>query len=124
MATISSHVLDSVIGTHAGGIRVQCFLKASDGGSQLLFDAVASAEGRVSEHIELLDHSEAEYELVFHSAEYYQSMPLPNDGYQILNKVVVRISIPEADATYHLPIMLSPHSYSVWWSGNPDVTKK
>jgi len=120
MATISSHVLDSVIGTHAAGIRVECYQRSSDGSSVILFDVFASAEGRVSESIDTSNTGkDTEYELVFHSAAYYQSASLPDDGYQILNKVVLRIVIPEPDATYHLPIMLSPHSYSVWWSGNP-----
>ena len=125
MATISSHVLDSVIGTHAAGIRVECYSRSSNDTSDLLFDVVASAEGRISENI-LTSSTDTttEYELVFHSADYYQSASLPDDGYQILNKVVLRITLPESDANYHLPIMLSPHSYSVWWSGNPDTAGK
>ncbi len=86
----------------------------------MLFDVVASEEGRISQSIGVMD-ANAEYELVFHSAEYYRSMQLPDDGYQILKEIVVRVVIPDPDCAYHLPIMLSPHSYSVWWSGNPDV---
>jgi len=120
MATISSHVLDSVIGTHAAGIRVECYQRSSSGSSVLLFDVVASAEGRLSQSIDNSNtDSGTEFELVFHSAAYYQSATLPDDGDQIMRKVVLRIELPEPEATYHLPIMLSPHSYSVWWSGNP-----
>ena len=120
MATISSHILDSVIGTHAAGIRVECYQRSSNGSSHRLFDVIASSEGRISKTIDTSNTDAGdEYELVFHSAAYYQSATLPDDGYQIMRKVVLRIELPEPDATYHLPIMLSPHSYSVWWSGNP-----
>lgn len=122
MATISSHVLDSVIGTHASGIRVECYLRTADGQSTPVFDVVASDEGRISETV-IVDESSArsgeQYELIFHSADYYKNMHLPDDGYQVMQTVVVRISMPDPDEKYHLPIMLSPHSYSVWWSGKP-----
>jgi len=119
MAIISSHVLDSLVGTHASGIRVECYQRTPDGKSTLVFDVEATLDGRISEAIEVVP--DAEYELVFHSADYYNSRQLPDDGYQIINSVVLRISMPNADANCHLPIMLSPHSYSVWWSGNPPV---
>ena len=120
MATISSHVLDSVIGTHASGIRVQCYQRNDDGGSRLVFDIVANSQGRISEDV-AIDATEAcgDYDMVFHSADYYKSKHLPDDGFQILKKIVVRLALPDPDEKYHLPIMLSPHSYSVWWSGKP-----
>lgn len=121
MATVSSHVLDSVIGTHASGIRVVCYQRNADAQTTPIFDVCATAEGRISETVNV--QSGAEYEMVFHSADYYQSMQLPDDGFQVLKTVVVRIEMPVPDAKYHLPIMLSPHSYSVWWSGNPPEEK-
>ncbi len=121
MATISSHVLDSVIGTHAGGIRVECRYLAEEKSPQLVFDKIATDEGRISETIDCEPWGEnPEVELIFHSAAYYESMSLPDDGYQIMERIVVRISLPDPVGKYHLPIMLSPHSYSVWWSGKPD----
>lgn len=120
MATISSHVLDSVIGTHASGIRVKCYQRSKGGGSSLVFDVEASAQGRISENVEIKSTQECkDFELVFHSADYYQSMKLPEDGFQVLKTIVVRIELPDPEEQYHLPIMLSPHSYSVWWSGKP-----
>lgn len=120
MATISSHVLDSVIGTHASGIRVECKRRSSDGSWRPVFNSVATVQGRISEDIDAAaDRSDTEYELIFHSADYYQSQSLPDDGYQIMKKIVVRITLPDPADNYHLPVMLSPHSYSVWWSGKP-----
>jgi len=120
MVSVSSHVLDSVIGTHASGIRVQCHRLLTNQPSQPVFNAVATEDGRISEKFNISDWGEKpEVELVFHSANYYRAFNLPDDGYQILEKVVVRIALPDPDGSYHLPIMLAPHSYSIWWSGKP-----
>lgn len=120
MISVSSHVLDSVIGTHASGIRVECHRLLKDKPSQLVFNKVATEEGRISETFDAVNWGEKpEVELVFYSANYYHALNLPDDGYQILEKVVVRIALPDPDGKYHLPVMLSPHSYSIWWSGKP-----
>jgi len=123
MAIISSHVLDSVIGTHAAGIRVQCFDRTTVEKTIPVFDVIASDEGRISEPVEVNNTDQSEYDVVFHSAAYYNSLQLPDDGVQILKTIVVRIALPDPEEKYHLPIMLSPHSYSVWWSGKPPASR-
>ena len=115
MATVSSHVLDSVSGDHARGIPVQCYLINSLTDRTLIFDVSASAEGRIAEEVEVPDSSIVE--LIFQSAEYFSNTGMRDDGIQIMPQVVVRLTLPDATAKYHVPIMLSPHSYSIWWSG-------
>ena len=123
MATISSHVLDSVVGTHAAGIRVECYRLESTGTTTLVFDKKANEQGRISESVEIPQgRHAAEFELVFHSKAYFEGQTLLEDKYQIMNSVVVRLSLPDPNDNYHIPIMLAPHSYSVWWSGmKPDT---
>lgn len=113
MAIISSHVLDSVIGDHARGIAVEC-VRVSDRTS--LFSVFAGDDGRISENVDI--HPNTEVELLFNTARYFAGRnPLPADGGQILNAVVVRLQLPDANRKYHLPVVLSPHSYTLWWSG-------
>jgi len=120
MATISSHVLDSVTGTHAAGIKIACFHRDASGKATRLFDLAADNQGRIQESIDITNCGDAdEYELVFQSADYYRGFNLPDDGSQIMSSVVLRLKLPDAQGTYHFPVMLSPHSYSVWWSGSP-----
>lgn len=120
MATISSHVLDSVIGTHAAGIRVECLRRDVNGVTTPVFDLAANEQGRIAETVDVeQDEQSVQYELVFHAKDYYAKHALPDDGYQIIRSVVLRLDLPDAQGNYHLPIMLSPHSYSVWWSGAP-----
>jgi len=116
MANISSHVLDSVIGNHASGIRIQCFARSANGDSTLLFDKFADEQGRIAESVEP-QHTSEQLELVFHSKAYFADRALPVDGYQIMKCITLRLDLPDGQGNYHLPIMLSPHSYSVWHSG-------
>jgi 5-hydroxyisourate hydrolase len=117
MATISSHILDSVIGDHARGIRVECYRLESTGRA-LLFDVTAGADGRIAEPIDsAAEPHRAQYELVFHAADYFEAMKRPPDTKQIMPRVIVRLDLPDPDARYHIPLVLSPHSYTIWWSG-------
>jgi len=122
MATISSHVLDSVLGTHAAGIRVQGFRRESEGVSSLVFDHRADEQGRLSQQVALtVDEVPAKIELVFHSKDYFKQNAAQENGPQIMEVVVISLVLPDTDGNYHVPMMLSPHSYSVWWSAPPTV---
>ena len=116
MATVSSHILDTVSGVSAVGIRAQLF-QISGVKRDLLFDVSASDEGRIIESIDLSDaHTECEYELIFHGADYFSTQPNPVKTSRCMKVVVLRFSMTDPDKRYHMPVMLSPHSYSVWWS--------
>ena len=117
MATISSHILDSVTGGSAVGIRVVLYRISAKLVRQTLFDLEADAEGRIIEQVDVSQAAaNSEYELVFHSADYFAKKSLPNTADSVMNTVVIRFSMPDAQQRYHLPVMLSPHSYSVWSS--------
>lgn len=108
--TVSSHILDSTTGGSAIGIRVQLFTLASDGSRQCLLDTRASDEGRVVEAFDIA--SETECELVFHSASFFGS----SADCSPVQQAVLRFTTRTDQTRYHLPVMLAPHSYSVWWS--------
>ena len=113
MATISSHVLDSLHGSHAAGIR--CVLQRIDGDVRVpVFDVVADHEGRIQQDIELVaDGGADEFELVLHAADYFACKGVDAAGSM---RVVVLRFIVDRERRYHLPVMLAPHSYSTWWS--------
>ena len=117
MATISSHVLDSVVGSHAAGIRVQCFLLSGDSRTQV-FDVLANEEGRITEQVKSTGTTE-QYELVFFANDYFAGLSLPTIGDPVMTEVVTRLSVNNDDTRYHVPVVLSPHSYTVWWSAAP-----
>ena len=115
MATVSSHILDSVKGDHAAGIRCQLFQLGEAGKSQV-FDVGADVEGRIVEIVSIDDSNRgAEFELVIHAAEYFTAQG-GSPGSPVTT-VVIRFTMIDDAARYHLPVMLSPHSYSTWWPG-------
>ncbi len=113
MATVSSHILDSVKGTHAAGIRCQLFRLGDS--RQLLFDVSADTEGRIAEPVAIDETNLGfEFELVLFGADYFAAQGIAVAS--PLRTVVLRFTIDNRDARYHLPVMLAPHSYSTWWS--------
>ena len=118
MATISSHILDSIVGGSAGGIKVEFYRLAGSAGKERLFEVIADEDGRISVPVDIDPaHRDAHYELVFHSADYFARQAIAPKGKQIMDVVVVRMTMPDPAARYHIPLVLSPHSYTLWWSG-------
>jgi 5-hydroxyisourate hydrolase len=111
MAIVSSHILDSTKGRSAAGIRCQLLRLTPVEQRQVVFDVIADHEGRISETVPIDDDAlGCEFELVMHAAEYFQA------DMAVVPVVVIRFIIGDADKRYHMPVMLSPHSYSTWWS--------
>ena len=62
------------------------------------------------------EHANADYELVFQTGPYFVAQSLPQPIKQIEKQVVIRFAMPDPNASYHIPLMIAPNSYSVWWS--------
>lgn len=107
MAIISSHILDSVTGKSAAGIRVQLFKITEGEKREVIFDILSDKEGRVSESV---DVQNAEYELVFHTGDYFSVDHSP------VSKATIGFNMRDNEKRYHMPMMLAPHSHSLWWS--------
>jgi len=115
MAIVSSHTLNSVDGTHAGGIAVTLYKLGSNGTSVVVFQTATDDGGRFSETVEAPD-ANATYELVFETGNYFAAAGQQTTRPQNLREIVIRLSMPDPEERYHLPLMLAPNSYSVWWS--------
>ena len=117
MATITSHVLNAVNGTHAGGVRVECRRIGDDGRAEPVFSVRSGADGRVAGTVEVGGNDEGRvYELVFHTGAYFDREGLVEQA-RIMPEVVFRLRLPNPEGCYHVPVIVSPHGYSVWWSG-------
>ena len=115
MALITSHILNSITGMSAIGIRTQLFRIDENDSRYQVFDILTDDEGRISETVNLDDlNRSCEYELVFHTAEYFNDES--NENVSSMSKVVLRFPMDDVTERYHMPIMLAPHSYSVWSS--------
>ena len=116
MAVVASQRLNGSDGTQAGGSAVSLRNLTT---CEILFDTTMDDGGRLVQNIakNRIDPA-AKYELVFATGAYWQAQNLPRPGMQIMAEVVVRFSMADATARYHIPVILSPNSYSIWWSGD------
>jgi 5-hydroxyisourate hydrolase len=111
MAVVSSHTLNSLDGTHAGGIKVTL---TQIGADTPLFATQMDAGGRLSEVIDFAGvDTDAIYELVFETAPYWKERGTA----QSIPEIVLRFKMLDPAGKYHMPIILSPHGYSMWSAG-------
>jgi 5-hydroxyisourate hydrolase len=97
--SLSTHVLDTAHGTPAAGVAIE--LRRDD---ELIATATTDGEGRAR----LLEDSPAgEYELTFAVGDYFGERAF-------LDRVPVRFAIADAGAHYHVPLLVSPWSYSTY----------
>ena len=116
MATITSHILDAVNGTDAGGVRVDCRRIGDDGRAEPVFSVESGSDGRIAEFVDVDGDDEGSvYEVRIFSGAYFDHVGLAEPG-RIMPEIVFRLRLPTADARYHVPVIVSPHGYSVWWS--------
>ena len=114
MAIISSHTLNGMNGTHAGGfpVRLINITKNSE-----IFSTSMDNNGRLEKNVDLsLADATDKFELLFDTGVYWNSLGLSASDNQIISEVVLRFSMPNKDARYHMPVILSPNSYSIWSS--------
>ncbi|MBL8834286.1 MAG: hydroxyisourate hydrolase [Rhodospirillales bacterium] len=114
MAKLSTHVLDTMNGRPAKGMRVE-FLRIGDGRTEPLGDYRTDADGRTGG--QLLDAASfrpGRYELRFHIAAYFQALGVELPEPPFLDVVTVAFGIAEPAGNYHVPLLASPWSYSTY----------
>jgi len=113
LGRLTTHVLDTSTGTPARRLKLSLF--RIDGTSrQLLKDTATNDDGRCDGP--LLEGGQVEvgtYEIVFQTGAYFAGKPgVANPPF--LNEVPVRFTISDASAHYHVPLLVSPWSYSTY----------
>jgi 5-hydroxyisourate hydrolase len=111
---LTTHVLDTARGRPATNLRVELFrLDPSPEGRSLLKEVRTNADGRTD--APLLGDDELDggvYELVFGVGEYFAGEGLPDPPF--LGRVPVRFGIADPTSHYHVPLLVSPWSYSTY----------
>ena len=112
---LSTHVLDTMHGTPAAGMRVALYTTHGDQAT-LVKSFVLNQDGRNPDGM-LYDHADLRtgtYRLVFDVAAYFKTrgvaLPEPN----FLNLVSLDFGVAHADQHYHVPLLVSPWSYSTY----------
>ncbi|MBT8092134.1 MAG: hydroxyisourate hydrolase [Gammaproteobacteria bacterium] len=112
MARLTTHILDTMHGGPAD--RVSIRLYRLDDGRDLVASASSNADGRTDEA--LLSEATMQtgtFELEFDVGEYFRRRKVAVAEPAFLDTVVIRFSIC-ADENYHVPLLVSPWSYSTY----------
>jgi 5-hydroxyisourate hydrolase len=113
MGRLTTHVLDTARGCPAAGLALE--LAALEPARRVLVSAVTNADGRFDGPLLEGDAcAPGRYELVFRAAAYHRAVGLPLAEPPFLDEVVIRFAIAEADGHYHVPLLLSPWSYTTY----------
>ena len=117
MAQVSSHALNGVDGTHAEGIAVTLSRIDAEGSTQV-FATNTDEGGRFSEDVDLTGADVgATYEIVFATGPYWDDRNVISGAAVMTREIVLRFRMPDRHKKYHMPVILSPNSYSTWFSG-------
>ncbi len=115
MARLSTHVLDTMNGKPAAGVKIALY-RLEDGETRsLVKEVVTNADGRTD--APLLtgdDYKTGQYELVFRIGDYFRGLGVALPQPAFLDVVPLRFGISEADGHYHVPLLASPWSYSTY----------
>jgi 5-hydroxyisourate hydrolase len=112
MGYLTTHVLDTVHGRPAAGVAIELARYDDGRRRKLLGEFVTNADGRTDEP--LIARGElraAEYELVFAIGDYFRGQP---EEPPFLDLVPIRFGIAHPAAHYHVPLLVSPWSYSTY----------
>jgi len=111
---VTTHVLDAAQGHPAAGVQIDLF--SIDGDSRTLVRTVeTNADGRTDDPvIPKGELATGTYELVFHAGDYLEAAGLATGSPPFLNMIPIRFGVGDAGEHYHVPLLLSPYSYSTY----------
>lgn len=114
MAKLTTHILDTVHGKPAAGIRVALF-SVVDGRQIEMAIAETNSDGRCAQPLlEGNSFVAGEYQLEIEVAEYFRRQVSPPAEPPFLNTVVIRFCVADPSQHYHVPLLVSPWSYSTY----------
>jgi 5-hydroxyisourate hydrolase len=112
-AKLSTHVLDTANGVPALGMKIE--LWRLDGARALLKTVVTNGDGRTDAPLLAAEEMRVGlYELVFFVGDYFAAKSAAKSAARFLDTVPVRFGITDAGASYHVPLLCSPWSYSTY----------
>ena len=113
MAKLTTHVLDVYSGKPGKNIKVELFfLNGKD--REVINSLVLNNDGRSDKPLAEEDKFKlGKYELVFYIGDYFKEI-IKSEKQPFLDDVVVRFNISNNKENYHVPLLVTPWSYSTY----------
>jgi 2-oxo-4-hydroxy-4-carboxy-5-ureidoimidazoline decarboxylase len=111
---LSTHVLDTYHGRPAEGVTIELF-EVGVSARALLTQAVTNRDGRPDRPL-IVDRPLriGTHEILFHIGDYFRKGGVKLDARPFLDVVPVRFGISEPEGHYHVPLVTTPWSYSIY----------
>lgn len=114
MGRLTTHVLDTAHGKPGAAMRVRLYRKRG-ADYALVKETSTNADGRCD--APLLEEgafTPGAYRLVFSAGSYFaaQGLRLPQPAF--VDEVTLDFGVSDAGAHYHVPLLVSPYSYSTY----------
>ncbi|PWE56918.1 hydroxyisourate hydrolase [Metarhizobium album] len=115
MTGLTTHVLDAAHGTPAEGLTIELFRLSGDRREKLK-TVVTNADGRIDGGPLLIGDQflAGDYELLFHAGDYLRGKGVALAEPAFLDLIPIRFGIADTVGHYHVPLLLSPYSYSTY----------
>lgn len=116
MGALSTHVLDTTRGRPGHGIRVTLY-RITGEQRELVRRLTTNDDGRCDEPLASGEElTQGTYELQFAVGSYFdaQGVDRPDSGVRFLDDVVIRFGVPDPAQHYHVPLLITPYSYSTY----------
>ena len=113
MTKLTTHVLDIYSGKPGKGIKVELYYLENNKRDKIN-SIILNEDGRSNQPlIEGLKFKEGRYEIVFFIGDYFKKIKETSKT-PFLDEVVVRFGISNSKEHYHVPLLVSPWSYSTY----------
>lgn len=116
MGHLSTHVLDTANGCPAAGMQVKLQRASGDGSYQTVKAITLNHDGR-NDGGPLLDANSmavGKWRLVFEVAAYFRGRGVSLPEPPFIDAVQLDFGISDANGHYHVPLLVSPFSYSTY----------
>ncbi len=111
---LTTHVLDTMSGKPAAGVRITLRRLEGDQGD-LILETITNADGRCDAALLEGDNfMTGQYELIFQAGDYFRKAGVSLDEPAFLDEVPVRFGISDPASHIHVPLLISPYAYSTY----------
>ena len=113
MTKLTTHVVDIFSGKQGAGIKVELYY-FNNNKREMKKTLTLNEDGRADKPLlEGEDFLNGKYELVFFIGDYFKNIS-KSDKLTFLDDVVIRFGISNSKEHYHVPLLVSPWSYSTY----------
>lgn len=114
MGHLSTHVLDTAHGCPAAGMAVT-LQRVETSGAVTLKQITLNADGRADGPLlTAAEMAAGRYRLLFEVAAYFRTRGVALPEPPFIDVVPLDFGIADAGAAYHVPLLVSPYSYSTY----------